>query len=86
MVPKIMGSIPGVSSTVIHLFQPDSLELRGHLVMFQSMTLQGQAGLSQELSRSVAHKTVEEVLSLVHTDIEQWNVCSACFLLQLGGL
>ena len=35
--------------TVIHLFQPDSLELRGHLVMFQSTTLQGQAGLCQEL-------------------------------------
>ena len=33
----------------LHLFQPDSLELRGHLVMFQSTTLQGQAGLSQEL-------------------------------------
>ena len=29
--------------------QPDSPELRRHLVMFQSTTLQGQAGLSQEL-------------------------------------
>ena len=39
-----------LKSSVIHLFQPDSLELRGHLVMFQSTTLQGQASLSQELS------------------------------------
>ena len=30
---------------VIHLFQPDSLELRGYLAMFQSTTLRGQAGL-----------------------------------------
>ena len=37
--------------TIIHLFQPDSLALRGHLVMFQSTTLQGQAGLSQELDK-----------------------------------
>ena len=37
--------------TVIHLFQPDSLELRGHQVMFLSTTLQGQAGLSQELDK-----------------------------------
>ena len=37
-------------NAVIHLFQPDSLELRGHLVMFQNITLQGQAGLSQELN------------------------------------
>ena len=35
--------------SVVHLFQPDSLELMGHLIMFQSTTLQGQAGLSQEL-------------------------------------
>ena len=41
------------SCRVIHLFQPDSLELRGHMVMFQNTTLQGQAGLSQELCRSV---------------------------------
>ena len=34
-------------NTVIHLFQPDPLELRAHLVMFQSTTLQGQAGLSE---------------------------------------
>ena len=38
-----------LENTVIHLFQPDSLELRGKLLMFQSTTLQGQAGLSQEL-------------------------------------
>ena len=35
--------------TIIHLFQPDFLELRGHLVMFQSTARQGQADLSQEL-------------------------------------
>ena len=34
---------------VIHLIQPDSLEFRGHLVMFQSDTLQDQAGIAQEL-------------------------------------
>ena len=33
----------------IHLFQSDSQELRGFLAMLQSTTLQGQAGLSQEL-------------------------------------
>ena len=37
--------------TYIHLFQPDSLELWGHLVMFQSTTLEGQLGLSEELLR-----------------------------------
>ena len=35
--------------SVIHLIQPDSLELRGHLAMFQSTTLQGQPGIAQEL-------------------------------------
>ena len=38
--------------TVIHLFQSNSLELREHLVMFPNTTLQGQAGLSQELYRN----------------------------------
>ena len=42
-----------VNNSVIHLFQPDSLVLRGHLVMFQSTTPQGQAGLSQELNFAV---------------------------------
>ena len=44
-----------MTHAVIHLFQPDSLELRGHLVMFQSTTLQGQAGLSQELHTDLVH-------------------------------
>ena len=39
-----------LANTVIHLFQPDSLESREHLVMFQSITFQGQTGLSQELN------------------------------------
>ena len=34
-----------MSGAVLHIAQPDSLELRGHLVMFQSATLQGQPGL-----------------------------------------
>ena len=33
----------------LHLAQPDSLELRGHLIMFQSTTLQGQADLAHKL-------------------------------------
>ena len=41
------------AKAVIHLFQTDSLELRGHLVMVQSTTLQGQAGLSQELKDAI---------------------------------
>ena len=40
-------ALPQVHQTVIHLCQPDSLELRGPQVMFQSTALQGQAGLSQ---------------------------------------
>ena len=44
-----VDSTSSPSLTVIHLFQPDSLELREHVVMFQSITLQGQAGLSLEL-------------------------------------
>ena len=34
---------------VIHLGQPDSLELGEHLVMFQRTTLKVQPGLAQEL-------------------------------------
>ena len=41
--------------TVIRLFQPDSLELRGHPVMFQSTTLQGQAVFSRTVQDNISH-------------------------------
>ena len=40
----------------LYLFHPDSLELREHLVIFQSTTLQGQAGIYQELTACVLAK------------------------------
>ena len=54
---------------VIHLFQPDSLELRGDLVMFQSTTLQGQAGLFQELWLGECHEcefTIDLIAPVLH--------------------
>ena len=47
--PRYSHILHHTQGSVIHLFQLDSLDLRGHLVMFQSTTLQGQGGLSQEL-------------------------------------
>ena len=48
----------------IQLFQPDSLELRRHLVMFQSTTLQGQVGLSQKLQYVTLRKFFAKIWML----------------------
>ena len=43
-------------------YKADSLLPRGHLVTFQSTTLQGQAGIAQELCRRIIYTQA----SLVH--------------------
>ena len=59
----------------MHLVQPDSLELRGHLVMFQSTTLQGQPGIAQELCTCICCINIVQNFKATHLMILIWSPC-----------